>query len=74
MNEPIQVGDVVVVQFGPTEWVAEVIDAPRLRRGYRGSTDPELIIIVDLDRAQFGKYATRPGDTAWFSIDEVIAR
>jgi hypothetical protein len=70
----IEAGDVIVVQFGSTEWVVEVAEAPRERLGFRGSTVPQMILVANLDRAQFGRYPTRVGDQSWFSLDEVIAR
>lgn len=69
----MEVGDVVVVLFGKTEWVVEVAEAPAPRRGYRGSPDEQMVFIAKLDRAQFGKYPTREGDRAWFAIEDVIA-
>jgi hypothetical protein len=77
-------GDVIVFEWTPSHmWVAEVIDTPRVEwlcghtvcdgTDAPGRTHRRMCVRVALDRAQFGKHPTRPGDVGLVALTDVIA-
>lgn len=70
--EALQAGDVIVFQFGPTEWVAPVLAEPESQHMY-GLPETMRIVRVQALREQFGKYPNRERDVVYVPLAHVIA-
>ncbi len=70
--EALQPGDVIVFEFGSSTWVAPVLSAPETQSMYRDN-NPTRVVRVEAQRAQFGKYGNREGDTLLVPLSSVVA-
>lgn len=70
--EGLQVGDVVVVEFGSSLWVAPVVEEPFTTSMYRDN-NPTRVVRVAACRGQFGRYADRDGDTFLAPLSSIVA-
>ena len=67
--EDIQPGAVVVLQFGPTVWIGEVVESAHKFALY-GTPQPCIKVLID--PVQFGK-ASRPTQYGYFNEAGVLA-
>lgn len=70
--EGLQVGDVIVFDFGQSTWVAPVIGEVETTSMYRDN-NPVRVVRVQSLREQFGKYPNRDNDSFLVPLSSIVA-
>lgn len=68
----IKPGQVIVFEFGTSEWVGVVLTEPFTASMFRDN-NPTTVVRVTAQRGQFGKYADRDGDTVLVPLTTIVA-